>query len=143
MHNVSQCYYTVALHLIEDIHSKMKTLLSESNYQQQDLNTIKDDLGALKFGFAILQHSIKELIADSMSQNNMINHIISHVLPLQIDQIETTTAEFQAHVQTVSMTSVTLCPNHHVHLHEPSTKQSFFVIWNLVIFLFVFSLCML
>ena len=95
--------YTAPLHLIEDIHSKMKTVLSESNYQQQDLNTIKDDLGALKFGFAILQHTITELIADSMSQNNMINHIISHILPLQIDQIESTTEEFQAHVQTVSM----------------------------------------
>ena len=33
----------------------------------------------------------------------MINHIISHILPLQRDQIESTTAEFQAHVQTVSM----------------------------------------
>ena len=53
----------------------MKTLLSESNYQQQDLNTIKDDLGALKFGFAILQHTIKELIADTVSQNNRLQQI--------------------------------------------------------------------
>ena len=53
--------YTVQLHLIEDIHSKMKTLLSESNYQQQDLNTIKDDLGALKFGLAYVQHTTTEL----------------------------------------------------------------------------------
>ena len=32
--------------------------MSESNKQQQDLDTVKDDLGSLKFGFALLQNSV-------------------------------------------------------------------------------------
>ena len=79
--------YTVQLHLIEDIHSKMKTLLSESNYQQQDLNTIKDDLGALKFGLAYVQHTTTELIGDSMSQNDRLQQIVN-TLSSQDDEID-------------------------------------------------------
>ena len=80
-------FYTVPLHLIEDIHSRMKTLLSESNYQQQDLNTIKDDLGALKFGFANVQHTTTELSADSVTQNYKLQHIDDR-LDAQDDQID-------------------------------------------------------
>ena len=39
------------------LHNFLQTLLSQSHYQQQDLNSIKDDLSALKFGFAILENS--------------------------------------------------------------------------------------
>ena len=45
----------------EKIDNSIKTLLSESYYQQQDLNTIKDDLGALKFGLAYVQHTTFEI----------------------------------------------------------------------------------
>ena len=92
---------TVTLHLLEGVHTRTKTLLSESNYQQQDLNTIKDDLGALKFGFAILQHTTTELSADSMRQHHTIN-IIDRKLEIQI---LITYRSFQAH----SLSNI-MCP---------------------------------
>ena len=36
----------------------MELLLSESNKQQQDINDVRDDLDALKFGFSLLQHAV-------------------------------------------------------------------------------------
>lgn len=93
---------TVTLHLLEGVHTRMKTLLSESNYQQQDLNTIKDDLGALKFGFAILQHTTTELSADSMRQDHTIN-IIDRKLANRQDQIHSINLLFQAHALQVAM----------------------------------------
>ena len=93
---------TVTLHLLEGVHTRMKTLLSESNYQQQDLNTIKDDLGALKFGFAILQHTTTELSADSMRQDHTIN-IIDRKLAIRHDRNHATYRFFQARATRVAM----------------------------------------
>ena len=36
----------------------MELLLSESNKRQQDINDVRDDLDALKFGFSLLQHAV-------------------------------------------------------------------------------------
>ena len=53
----------------------MKTLLSEFNYQQQDLDVVKDDLGLLKFGFALLQDSNHKLSTDSIRQLFQLKNI--------------------------------------------------------------------
>ena len=53
----------------------MKTLLSEFNYQQQDLDAVKDDLGLLKFGFALLQDSNYKLSKDSIRQLFQLKNI--------------------------------------------------------------------
>ena len=50
-----------------NFHSYIKTLLSESNKQQQDLDDIRDDLGSFKFGFA-QQHYTYELTSDSATE---------------------------------------------------------------------------
>ena len=75
----------------------MKSLLSESHYQQQDLKTVKDDLGVLKFGFAYLQHATAELDADSKRQNYKLEKIES-TLKYQDEKIkdlaENTTQNF-------------------------------------------------
>ena len=46
--------------------------MSESNKQQQDLDTVRDDLGSLKFGFAILQNSIR---SESYKQKEQLRDI--------------------------------------------------------------------
>ena len=106
---------TVTLHLLEGVHTRMKTLLSESNYQQQDSNTIKDDLGALKFGFAILQHTTTQLSADSMRQDHTIN-IIDRKLAIRRDRNHFAYRFFQARATRVAMKldeiieSLSVCP---------------------------------
>ena len=54
--------------MLQDIHDSLQTLVSASHNQQQDLNVIKDDLGSLKFGFALLQDTTTDLKADSTRQ---------------------------------------------------------------------------
>ena len=54
--------------MLQDIYDSLQTLVSTSHNQQQDLNAIKDDLGSLKFGFALLQDTTTELKADSTRQ---------------------------------------------------------------------------
>ena len=49
--------------------------MSESNKQQQDLDTVKDDLGSLKFGFALLQNSNAELSSVSYKQKEELEEI--------------------------------------------------------------------
>ena len=44
------------LEKLEDIHYLLKALASESNLQQQDINAIRNDVTALKMGFAMLFH---------------------------------------------------------------------------------------
>ena len=41
--------------MLQDTTDKLQTLVSDSFKQQQDLDRISDDLGSLKFGFALLQ----------------------------------------------------------------------------------------
>ena len=50
----------------------LETLLSESFKQQQDLDAVRDDLGSLKFGFALLQNANSELAADSNRNSKWI-----------------------------------------------------------------------
>ena len=54
--------------VLEDLRNLLKTSLSESNYQQQDLDAIKDDLSLLKLGFALLQESSSRISVDSIKQ---------------------------------------------------------------------------
>lgn len=65
---------TVPKEFVENIYNFMQTLLSESNKQQQDLKTIKDDLGLLKLSYAILQGTTSDFNAASMKQ---LQHIKS------------------------------------------------------------------
>ena len=51
--------------MLEDIRASLEAIVSTLHNQQQDLNAIKDDLGSLKFGFALLQDTTNELKADS------------------------------------------------------------------------------
>ena len=117
--------YTAPLHLIEDIHSKMKTLLSESNYQQQDLNTIKDDLGALKFGFAILQNITFELFAYSRAQNIRLQDIIN-TLSIQGEKIDALNTNITNHDMEVNnkldQILDSMCPD--LPATEPTTPES-------------------
>ena len=50
----------------------MGILVSDSFKQQQDLDAIRDDLGSLKFGFAILQNTNSERAAGSSRQNQKL-----------------------------------------------------------------------
>ena len=50
---------------MQEVQKSLRIVLSESNYQLQDLDTIKDDLGTLRLGFAVIQHSNSELSTDS------------------------------------------------------------------------------
>ena len=54
--------------ILDDIFKLVKTSLSESNHQQQDLDVVKDDLSLLKIGSAFLQESNLRLSADSYKQ---------------------------------------------------------------------------
>ena len=81
------CNIIVPQRILEDIYGAMKTLLSESHYHQQDLNAIRDDLGALKFGFALLQDATTDLSADSSGQNYKLQQIKS-TLQHQGEKIE-------------------------------------------------------
>ena len=54
--------------MLEEIRSSVGTTLSESNMQQQDLDSIKDDLRTLKFGYALLHKSNAELSEESDKQ---------------------------------------------------------------------------
>ena len=56
------CAATV-LKSLEGISSSLKEISKELFLHQQDLNTIKDDLGALKFGLAIVQDTTNTLSA--------------------------------------------------------------------------------
>ena len=60
---------------ILDIHKFTGILMSESNKQQQDLDTVKDDLGSLKFGFALLQNSNAELSSVAYTQKDQLKEI--------------------------------------------------------------------
>ena len=73
--------------MLQDVHSFLKTLLSESNKQQQDLYAIRDDLGSLKFGFAFLQNANSKLTTDSKRQNLEIKRL-KKVLETQDDKID-------------------------------------------------------
>ena len=65
----------VTADVLHEIRNDMKTLLSEFNYQQQDLDVVKDDLGLLKFGFALLQDSNHKLSTDSIRQLFQLKNI--------------------------------------------------------------------
>ena len=99
----------------------MKTFLSESHYQQEDLNTIKDDLGALKFGFASLQHITFELFADSVRQNIRLQDIIN-TLSIQDDKINDLNTSINDHDREVNnkldQILDSMCP------HGPTTEPS-------------------
>ena len=51
--------------MLEGIRSSVGTTLSESSMQQQDLDSIKDDLRTLKFGYVLLHKSNAELSEES------------------------------------------------------------------------------
>ena len=89
--NLSKAHSLAILHAIEsslqyitfpftvpeilDIHKFARILMSESNKQQQDLDTVKDDLGSLKFGFALLQNSNAELSSVAYKQKRHLEEI--------------------------------------------------------------------
>ena len=78
---VAKCVFTLILtstvtkKFLEEIYGDLKTLISESHYHQQDLSAIRDDLGALKFGFALLQHTTTDLRADSKRHSYKLQQI--------------------------------------------------------------------
>ena len=67
MISLVHAYFSVA-DAIENFHTYIKTLISESNKQMQDLDEIRNDLGSLKFGFAQLQYYTYELTSDSATE---------------------------------------------------------------------------
>ena len=71
---------------MQEVQKFLRIVLSESNYQLQDLDTIKDDLGTLKLGFAVLQNSNSELSADSHRHRYKLKEI-SDTLDDQQDDI--------------------------------------------------------
>ena len=60
-----------------DIYSSLDEIKSDLHYHQQDLSAIRDDLGALKFGFALLQDAISDLSADSKRFKYALEHLLS------------------------------------------------------------------
>ena len=88
--------------VLQDIQNSLKILLSESHKQQQDLYyEVKDVLGALKFGFALLQHATTEQGADLENvqfkimsalreQEDKIDDLQESVDEDQLDEIQTT-----------------------------------------------------
>ena len=60
-------YKSEVTKVMEEIHSFMKILLSESNMQNQDMTMIKNDLTLLQIGHASLQHT-------SASQSYQLNN---------------------------------------------------------------------
>ena len=64
------------------------------------MNTIKDDLGALKFGLASLQHVVTELFADSRNQMIRLQDIINslHTQSTQIDGLNTAISDHDIQV---------------------------------------------
>ena len=48
-------FYLYSATVSKEMEQNLKLLLSESNKQQQDLESVSEDLGSLKFGFALLQ----------------------------------------------------------------------------------------
>ena len=73
--------------MLEDIQKSLKVLLLQSHNQQQDLNDIKDDVGSLKFGFALLQDITTELNADSKRQKYKM-HKLQDTIDAQDEKIE-------------------------------------------------------
>ena len=73
--------------LLKDVRRFMGILVSDSFKQQQDLDAIRDDLGSLKFGFAILQNTNSELAAESSRQKQFLNRLKWH-LKWKLDTIE-------------------------------------------------------
>ena len=74
--------------VLQDIQNSLKILLSESHKQQQDLYyEVKDVLGALKFGFALLQHATTEQGADLENVQFKLKKIMS-ALREQEDKID-------------------------------------------------------
>ena len=54
--------------VLESMFKLLETSLSESNYQLQDLNCVKDDLSLLKLGLFLLQDTNSKLSAESIRQ---------------------------------------------------------------------------
>ena len=83
--------YTV----LHEIQSSLGILLSESNKQQQDLDTIKGDLRTLKFGYALLHQSHEELSEESRRQLYKLKQIERTLEEQQVD-IDSITSSVQS-----------------------------------------------
>lgn len=73
--------------ILNDIHQFLRILMSESNKHQQDLESMREDLGSLKFGFALLQNSNAELSNDVSWQGQQLKQI-QKTLDSQGDDID-------------------------------------------------------
>ena len=61
---------------LQDIHHFLQIVLSESNYQLQDLKDVKYNLGTLMYGFSLLHDSNSKLTKDSNIHYYKLKNII-------------------------------------------------------------------
>ena len=92
--------------------NSLKIILSESNKQQQDLNEMKDDLGALKFGLAFLQQTTTEIHTESNRQKYVLTKILrklaekaekSEVLQTSVDNLKDCISDMDMDVAALQM----------------------------------------
>ena len=76
---------------------RLNTLLSESNYRQQDLMTIKDDLGTLKFGLAILQNFTTDPLAVYSTGETSRLQDLMNILSIQSSLLSQLVTQFERH----------------------------------------------
>ena len=64
-----------ALETLQEIRNVLRILLRESNFHQQDLEAIRDDLGMLKFGFAQLQDAQYNISSEALQLKDGLKYV--------------------------------------------------------------------